>query len=239
MKKGNPEDLSIRLLREILDEMGEPYCKSWKKGVLIEKVRPGREKANNTRCTASVRNTVTTGQERTIGHSSDSDSADSFTATASINSTSTSSSFRRVQCVVRQTQILYYFDEKKERLIHLLLLVLFIIDLLRAYMPNSLYVYVIYTLILIQATLVFEEIICFFSSFIALLMMLLTCSMFAQVNVRSFCGDQYRHVLCCLLLVQLMREPSSHQTLLGTFFFKAFKLPFLCYSSIYSLKGKS
>ena len=189
MKKGNPEDLSIRLLREILDEMGEPYCKSWKKGVLIEKVRPGREKANNTRCTASVRNTVTTGQERTIGHSSDSHSADSFPAKLSVNSTS--SLFRCVQRVVRQTQILYYFDEKKERLIHLLLLVLFIIDLLRAYMPNSLYVYVIYTLILIQATLVFEEIICFFSSFIALLMMLLTCSMFAQVNVRSFCGDQY------------------------------------------------
>ena len=51
--------------------------------------------------------------------------------------------------------------------------------------------YVIYALILIQATLVFEETICLFSSFLALLMMLLTCSMFAQVNVRSFCGDQY------------------------------------------------
>ena len=191
MKKGNPEDLSIRLLQEILDEMGELYSKSWKKGVLIEKVRDAREKANNTTCTASVRNTVTTGQERTIGHSSDSDSDDSFTAKASVNSTSTSSLLRCVQRVVRQTQILYYFDEKKERLIHLLLLVLFIIDLLRAYMPNSLYVYVIYTLILIQATLVFEEIICFFSSFIPLLMMLLTCSMFAQVNVCSFCGDQY------------------------------------------------
>ena len=104
--------------------MGEPYSKSWKIGVLIEKVRAAREKANNTTCTASVRNTVTTGQERTIGHSSDSDSADSFTAKAIVNSrsTSTSSSFRRVQRVVRKTQILYYFDEKKERLIHLLLL---------------------------------------------------------------------------------------------------------------------
>lgn len=190
-KKGNPEDLSIRLLREILDEMGEPYSKSWKKGVLIEKVRAAREKANNTTCTASVRNTVTTGHERTIGHSSDSDSADSFAAKASVNSTSTSSSFRRVQRVVRPTQILYYFDEKKERLIHLLLLVLFIIDLLRAYMANALYVYVTYTLILIQATLVFEEIISFFSSFLALLMMLLTSSLFAQVNVRSFGDDQY------------------------------------------------
>ena len=166
---------------------------NWKKGVLIEKVRAAREKANNTTCTASVRDTVITGQERTIGHSSDSDSANSFTAKASANSTSTSSSFPRVQCVVLPTQILYYFDEKKERLMHLLLLVLFIIDLLSAYIANALYVYVIYTLILIQATLVFEEIIliCFFSSFLALLMMLLTCSMFAQVNVRSFCGDQY------------------------------------------------
>ena len=118
-----------------------------------------------------------------------SDSTDSFTAKARANSTSTSSSFRRVQRVVRPTQILYYFDEKKERLIHLLLLVLFLIDLLRAYMENTLYVYVIYALILIQATLVFEEIICLFSSFLALLMMLLTCSMLAQVNVRSFCGD--------------------------------------------------
>ena len=58
-------------------------------------------------------------------------------------------------------------------------------------MANALYIYVTYTLILIQATLVFEEIISFFSSFLALLMMLLTSSLFAQVNVRSFCDDQY------------------------------------------------
>ena len=51
MKKGNPEDLTSRLLREILDEMGELYSKSWKKGVLIKKVRAAREKANNTTCT--------------------------------------------------------------------------------------------------------------------------------------------------------------------------------------------
>lgn len=166
MKKGNLEDLTIRLLQEILDEMGEPCSKNWKKGVLIEKVRASREKANNTTCTAPVRNTVTTGHERSTGHSSDSDSADSFTAKARANSTSTSSSSPHVQRVVRPTQILHYFDEKKERLIHLLLLVLFLIDLLRAYMANALYVYVIYALIFIQATLVFEEIICLVSSFL-------------------------------------------------------------------------
>ena len=61
------------------------------------------------------------------------------------------------------------------------------------YKANALYVYVIYALILIHATLVFDEInvICLFSSFLALLTMLLTCSMFAQVNVCSFFGDQY------------------------------------------------
>ena len=63
-------------------------------------------------------------------------------------------------------------------------------------MANALYVYVIYALILIQATLVFEEIICLLS-FLALLMMLLTCSMFAQVNVHSFCGDQYPIAMFC------------------------------------------
>lgn len=74
------------------------------------------------------------------------------------------------------------------------MLALFLIDLLRACMANALYVYVIYALILIQATLVFEKnnlsvflVSCVIST---LLMMLLTCSMFAQVNVRSFCGDQ-------------------------------------------------
>ena len=31
IKQGNPNDMTITLLREILDEMGEPYKKSWKK----------------------------------------------------------------------------------------------------------------------------------------------------------------------------------------------------------------
>ena len=114
-RKGNPEDLSIRLLGEIVDEMGEPYSKSWKKGVLIEKVRAAREKADNTTCTASVQKTVTTGHERTIGHSLDSDSADSFTAKASANSMSTSSSFRRVQRVVRPTLLFTIILMKRKK----------------------------------------------------------------------------------------------------------------------------
>lgn len=31
MKQGNPECMTVQLLREVLEEMGEPYSKSWKK----------------------------------------------------------------------------------------------------------------------------------------------------------------------------------------------------------------
>ena len=91
------------------------------------------------------------------------------------------------------------------------LLVLFIIDLLRTYMANSLYVYVIYTLILIQATLVFEEIICFFSAFIIddAIDLFYVCA--SKCTFLLWWSLSYWHVLCCLLLVQLMREPSSHR----------------------------
>ena len=37
LKKGNPEDMTIEFLREILDEMGEPYKKK------LEKDGPDRE----------------------------------------------------------------------------------------------------------------------------------------------------------------------------------------------------
>ena len=80
-----------------------------------------------------------------------------------------------------------------------------------------------------------------FSSFLALLMMLLTCSMFAQVNVGSFFGDQYPIDTFCAAYglsatnARAFQPPDPS----GSFFFKAFKLPFLCYSSKYSLKGKS
>ena len=68
-------------------------------------------------------------------------------------------------------------------MVHLLLLLLF------ADMANATYLYVIITLISIQATLVFKELICLFSKLLALLLLLLTCFMFAQVNVNFFCDD--------------------------------------------------
>ena len=191
IKQGNPNDMTITLLREILDEMGEPYKKSWKKTVLIEKVIAAREKANNMTCTASATSTVATGHESTTSHSLDT-SAESLTAKASTcSSSSTSSRFCHARKIVQPSKFIYYFDEKKERVIHLLLLLLFMIDLINAYMANAIYLHVINTLMSIQATLIFEELTCLFSVLLALLLLLLTCFMFAQVNVNRFCGDSY------------------------------------------------
>ena len=74
-------------------------------------------------------------------------------------------------------------------MVHLLLLLLFMIYLINVYMANATYLYVIITLMSIQATLVFEELTCLFSKLLALLLLLLTCFMFAQVNVNFFCDD--------------------------------------------------
>ena len=166
--------MTITLLREILDEMGEPYKKSWKKTVLIEKVIAAREKANNMTCTASATSTVATGHESTTSHSLDT-SAESLTAKASTcSSPSTSSRFCHARKIVQPSKFIYYFDEKKERVIHLLLLLLFMIDLINAYMANAIYLHVINTLMSIQATLIFEELTCLFSILLALLLLLLT-----------------------------------------------------------------
>ena len=48
MKEGNPESMAIQLLREVLEEMGEPYRKSWKDHNSIQRVRGAREKQNFT-----------------------------------------------------------------------------------------------------------------------------------------------------------------------------------------------
>lgn len=114
IKQGNPNDMTITLLREILDEMGEPYKKSWKKTVLIEKVIAAREKANNMTCTASATSTVATGHESTTSHSLDT-SAESLTAKASTcSSSSTSSRFCHARKIVQPSKFIYYFDEKKK-----------------------------------------------------------------------------------------------------------------------------
>ena len=86
-------------------------------------------------------------------------------------------------------------------MIYLLLLLLFIIDINNAYMEGAVYVYVFHLLVSIQATLAFEELTFLFSVLLSLLRLLLTCFIFAHVNVNSVCsysvyGDIYYVPVC-------------------------------------------
>ena len=69
--------------------------------------------------------------------------------------------------VAGSVTVLYYYDEEKERIIHLLLDILFIFDLIDIYMDNITYYYVIAVLMSINAFV------------LGLIMLLLTCYMFA------------------------------------------------------------
>ena len=74
-------------------------------------------------------------------------------------------------------------------MIYLLLLLLFIIDINNAYMEGAVYVYVFHLLVSIQATLAFEELAFLFSVLLSLLLLLLTCFIFAH-------GDIYYVPVC-------------------------------------------
>ena len=73
----------------------------------------------------------------------------------------------------------YYYDEEKERIIHLLLHILFIFDLINIYMDNITYYYVIAALMSINAFLLINCVGILYSSLLGLIMLLLTCYMFA------------------------------------------------------------
>ena len=58
LKEGNPECVTVQLLKEVLEEIGKPYSKSWKKTQLIQRVKAAREKHNSTVCLISSATTV-------------------------------------------------------------------------------------------------------------------------------------------------------------------------------------
>lgn len=132
----NPEDMTIQLLREVLEEMGEHYSKSWKKIQLIQRVRDAREKQNLTVChttctSASVFTTTTaTASQQNTGFSEDIDTAKTiFTCSYEHE---TDSSFPRTPHRVGSTTVLYYYDEENERIIFFFFL-LFILGMISVY----------------------------------------------------------------------------------------------------------
>ena len=92
--------------------------------------------------------------------------------------------------------VLYYYDEEKERIIHLLLHILFIFDLISISMDNITYYFVITALTSINAFLLINYVGFLYSSLLGLIMLLLICYMFTRANVISVCKDvNFRHAV--------------------------------------------
>ena len=106
------------------------------------------------------------------------------------------SSFPRKRSVAGSVTVLYNYDEEKERIIHLLLHIRFIFDLINIYMDNIIYFYVIAALMSINAFLLINCVGFLYSSLLGLIMVLLTCYMFARVNVFSVCNKvDFQHAV--------------------------------------------
>ena len=119
--------------------------------------------------TASQPNTEPSGNffRDSAGHLSTDPRTEFTTAQLTISPFSKEVSATNGDSVAGSVTVLYYYDEEKERIIHLLLDVLFIFDLINIYMDNITYYYVIAALMSINAFL------------LGLIMLLLTCYMFA------------------------------------------------------------
>ena len=98
-----------------------------------------------------------------------------------VSATNGHSSFPRKRSVAGSVTVLYYYDEEKERIIHLLLHILFIFDLINIYMDNITYYYVIAALMSINAFLLINCVGILYSSLLGLIVLLVTCYMFADV----------------------------------------------------------
>ena len=117
LKKGEPEDMTVRLLREVLDELNVTYKASDKKAVLIGEVREARQNLQGNTCPRSTpKNYQPEGgrakHERYF--------------TWDLNN--------RAFWFVP-----FYYDDKKERLLNLLLNLLFTLQVIGVYLDMLLY----------------------------------------------------------------------------------------------------
>jgi len=120
LKKGCAEDMTVRLLKEVLDEMGINYAKTCKKADLIKAVQEARKSANNTTETSTtLDNLETVGSERPRTTTQDRDSE-----TTSSCRPSGDHSPKDIGHPFTFSKIIYYYDNKKDKLLFLLLILI-------------------------------------------------------------------------------------------------------------------
>ena len=165
-KMGEPEDMSICLLKEVLDDLNVTYRASEKKRHLIEKVRQARERLQESHCQqdtshfASYRNNDYT-EDQSHWHNGCTFKASLFP--------------------------LIYYDERKERLLHLLFHLLFLFELVTLYLEVLLYQEVVCFIVMVYS-LYLGLVRYFVTEFFRLWMELLSCWLFAKVNSEMLSG---------------------------------------------------
>ena len=126
LKKGEPEDMTVRLLREVLDELNITYKASDKKAVLIAKVREARKNLQgNTLSRLAPKNYQPEG------------------ASAKHKRYFTWDLNNRACRFVP-----FYYDDKKKRLLNLLLSLLFLLQVIGVYLDILLYQQAVYLVML-------------------------------------------------------------------------------------------
>lgn len=185
IKRGKAEDMTVRLLREVLDEIGVHYNKTSKKADLIQKVKEARKEQSNV---ADI---------STSSHGTEMGSGSMEDTTTSKHSHSFGAHFTMDQCDEKLRKRAlgwcpYYDDEKWKRFYYLLLHLLFLLEILGLYLDILTYLYVVTS---IRAIMCLVGSVYFLLVLTRVLRLLFASFMFASINLVSFLYDGNEHFL--------------------------------------------
>ena len=167
-KMGPPEDMTVRLLKEVLDSLNITYRSSEKKADLIEKVRHARATLHDASHVHSKR-----------GHTF-----------SSVMYCHAGTPFEDYSTFRKSPLCLYYYDDRKERLLYLFFHILFLLDAFGIYLEVIFLQQVINFIIAIYTTAANQ--VCIMTIFIQLLhvwMALVSSWLIAQVNFMTVLGE--------------------------------------------------
>ena len=164
-KMGPPEDMTVFLLKEVLDSLNVTYRSNEKKPELIAKVRQARE---------NLQEGETHSTSRYIGKKK----SRKFKACLTLNN--------NIAC-------LYYYDERKEKLLQILSHLLFLLEIVGAYLQCILFVQIVTFILAVYCLLLCHScVMTFFAHLIHLRrvwMEVLSSWLFAQVNLQQILGE--------------------------------------------------
>ena len=167
-KMGLPEDMTVRLLKDVLDELNITFRSNEKKADLIEKVCRGRASLHDASHDHNMR-----------GHTF-----------SSFKFWNTGTPFEDWFAFRKSTLCLYYYDDRKERLLYLFFHILFLLDAFGVYLEVIFLQQIVYFIIaMLNAAL---NQVCITTIFVQLLhvwMALVSSSLIAQVNFMTVLGE--------------------------------------------------